>query len=176
MQTLILRAEFASLEEAVTRSYNPQDIFFSDEQLQKLFTYTAISAYLRRHPSDGVLAHMRQDFVKEKGAKQAEELLPQKEVDIERSLQLHVIRGYYTWSMVMLSLKDGHIYEYDASSQNTTPESRFRRVDTYENWLRKTLGQTKQRVSLGGSAAEEHEQRDAQIAKMSTMDIHAAFY
>ena len=177
MKTLILRAEYTPLQEgaAPVRSYNPQDIFFYDDQLARLHSFAAVSAYLRKHPTDGVLAHMRQEFIRDEGQAKADELLPQRVVDIEHSLQLHVLRGYSSWSMVMVSLKDGHVYEHDASSKNITPESQFRRLGTYEQWLGQILGQTKQRVSLGGTLSDARDKRDAELDKMGAARIYDAF-
>jgi hypothetical protein len=55
-----------------------------------------------------MLKKLRAKFVKEHGEEEAEKLLAKEETEIERALDLYVLRGYYSWSAMMVSLKDGH--------------------------------------------------------------------
>lgn len=76
--------------------------------------------------------------------------------------------------MMMVSLKDGHVYEYNADSEHTLPRSRFIRREPYEQWRRQIIGHGEQRISLGGSLAAEREKRDEALDKSSTW-INGAF-
>jgi hypothetical protein len=89
-----------------------------------------LAAFLRRYPTNNMLKKLRAKFVKEHGEEEAEKLLAKEETEIEQALDLYVLRGYYSWSAMMVSLKDGHVYEYCADSQHTLPRSRFIRRET----------------------------------------------
>jgi hypothetical protein len=178
MKTLILRAEYLPLEEKVDDYYvtnsNMQEVFFYNDQLEKLPTLSMLAAFLRRYPTNNMLKKMRAKFVKEHGEEEAEKLLAKEETEIEQALDLYVLRGYYSWSAMMVSLKDGHVYEYCADSQHTLPRSRFIRREHYEQWRRQMLGHSNSRVPLGGALAAEREKRDTALDKSSTW-INGAF-
>jgi hypothetical protein len=175
LKTLILRAEMVPLTEMHYPKHdyrNVQDIYFSDAQLMKMPNFATISAFLRRHPSNGMLKMMRDEFLRSSNLKNKDTLIFPEEVAIEQALDLHVIRGFYSWSMLMLSMKDGHMYDHNAGRDHVTAQSRFTKLEPYEKWLHRNVGQTNQRVSLGDD--DDNEKRDDEINSLSS--IHSAFY